>query len=540
MQADDFVVSWPTLGFLISDWITAHCVVPDGFHIGDPFVPSGWQLWNFCNHYRVKDTAEWRPEDPLLAAAFYYRRSITVRPQKTGKGPMTASAVCAEACGPVLFAGWAEGGEVYDCRDHGCGCGWVYEYEPGEPMGMPWPTPLIQITATSVEQTDNVYDALRPMIDRGPLTELIPKTGEEFIRLPGGGRIDVVTSNARSRLGQRVTFCPQDETGLWTPESGMVKVAETQRRGLAGMGGRAWETTNPPDPSEGSVAQRTLESKATDIFRDFPQAPASLAYKNKAERRKIHRYVYAGSPWVDLDVIEAEALEIMEKDPAQAERFFGNRMVYGAGAWCEGEEWDARGAPRDVPALTEIVVGLDGSDVEDHTAIRCQTRDGYQFTPAFSDGTPMIWNPAEHGGQVPRLEVDAAVDYLFSQFRVVRMYGDPPYWETELDGWAARYGERVVLRWETYRPVQMHAAAERQLTDIRKAESGFSHDACPITALHVRNARKAKRPGNRYVLGKPSKAQKIDACVASVICNEAAGDATAAGLWTTTYGFYSA
>jgi len=71
---------------------------------------------------------------------------------------------------------------------------------------MAWPTPLIQITAFSEEQTDNIYDALRPMIDRGPLHALIPKTGEEFIRLPNGGRIDTVTSNAQSRLGARVTF----------------------------------------------------------------------------------------------------------------------------------------------------------------------------------------------------------------------------------------------------------------------------------------------------------------------------------------------
>jgi hypothetical protein len=46
-------------------------------------------------------------------------------------------------------------------RDHGCGCGWFYEYEPGEPMGMPWPTPLIQLTAVSSEQVGNVADALR-------------------------------------------------------------------------------------------------------------------------------------------------------------------------------------------------------------------------------------------------------------------------------------------------------------------------------------------------------------------------------------------
>jgi hypothetical protein len=538
--SDEWVVRWPTLGYLVSDWIAAHCVVPDRFQVGSPFVHSDWQLWNTLNHYRVRESAEWYPDNPLMASAFANRRSQTVRPQKSGKSPMVASIVCAEAVGPVLFAGWARGGEAYVCAENGCLCGWVYEYEPGEPMGMCWPTPLIQITATSVEQTDNIYDALRPMIQLGPLAEQIPKTGEEFIRLPNGGRIDVVTSNARSRLGQRVTFCPQDETGLYTEVSGMIKVAETQRRGLAGMGGRAWETTNPWDPSEDSVGQRTWESTAKDIFRDFPQAPAHLSYKNKTERRKIHKWVYAGSPWVDLDAIEAEAFEIMEKDPAQAERFYGNRIVYGAGQWCEGEDWDARHSDQLVRAGTEIVWALDGSDVNDWTAIRAELEDGHQFTPCFDDGTPMVWNPAEHGGQVPRLEVHAAVDLLHERFRVVRAYVDPPYWHTELDEWAHKYGEKIVLPWQTYRPVQMHAACERLVTDVHKKDSGFTHDGCEITGRHVRNAKKAPRPSNRYVLGKPSDAQKIDAAVTSVICHEAAGDATAAGLWTTTFGFYAA
>src|SRR5690606_9768733 len=189
---------------------------------------------------------------------------------------------------------------------------------------------------------------------------------------------------------------------------------------------------------------------------------------------------------------------------------------------------------------TEVVVGFDGSDVNDWTAIRCETQSGYQFTPKFDDGRPMIWNPAEFGGQVPRLEVEAAIERVFTKYNVVRMYADPPYWETEIDSWAERYGRDRVLRWETYRPVQMHAAIERLYTDIHKTDSTFTHDGCPITAAHVRNARKARRPGERYVLSKPSPNQKIDAAVTSIICHEAAGDATAANLWTTTYGYYMA
>jgi hypothetical protein len=515
-------------------WIEAHCVIPDGFDRGKPFRLYDEQLRFIDAHYELKPTAKLGQ----LATAFRYRRSLLVRPQKWGKGPLTAAQICAEGVGPVLFAGWAAGGEAYDCRDYGCGCGFYYEYEPGEPMGMPWPTPLIQITALSEEQTDNIFGALRPMIEYGPLSEVIPRTGEEFIRLPNGGRVDTVTSSAQSRLGQRVTFVPQDEVGLWTATNKMTRVADTQYRGLAGMGGRAVLTTNGWDPSEQSVAQTVFESPATDILRDFMQAPANLSYANKAERRKIHRAVYGDSlktrgGHIDLDSIEAEAADLAARDLAQAERFFGNRIVYGAGAWCDGDAWDSRKAVREVAPKTRIVAGFDGSDVDDWTAIRCETVDGYQFTPRYGpDRRPAIWNPAEFGGQVPRLEVDAAVDEIFSTFDVVRMYADPPYWESELDAWAARYGEKRVIRFETYRPVQMHAAAERLLTDITKTDSTWTHDGCPITATHVRNTRKNARTNGRYVLGKASQQQKIDACVTSVLCHEAAGDVTAADLWT--------
>jgi hypothetical protein len=521
-------IDFPTL-FITVDWIAAHCVVPDGFEKGKPYEPVDWQAKFLLHHYRVKPEAEVGQR----STAFHYRRSILVKAQKAGKGPLSAAQVCLEAVGPVLFAGWAKGGEVYRCSDHGCPCGWYYVYETGEPMGMPWPTPLIQITAFSVDQTGNVYDALRPMIEDGPLSEIIPKVTEEFVRLPNGGRIDTVTSSAQSRLGQRVTFVLQDETGIWTESNKMVRVAETQRRGLAGMGGRSVETSNPYDPAENSVLQRGIESTAPDILKWFPQAPRHLSYSNKADRRKIHAFNYRGCWWIDLDAIEAEAFELLEKDPAQAERFFGNRVVAGTGSWMDVDKWDARAKLTKVPDKTQIVIGFDGSDVDDWTVLRAETRDGYMFTPTYGpDNKPTIWDPAEYGGKVPRLEVEAAVDELFSRYDVARMYCDPPYWESEVDAWAEKYGPRRVIRFETYRPVQMHAAAERLLTDVVKADSTFTHDGCEMTRAHMLNARKAARPQNRYVLSKPgAQTQKIDAAVTSVICHEAWGDVTNAKLW---------
>jgi hypothetical protein len=531
-----YVVDFPTL-WVALDWVEAHCIQPDGFNRGRPWRYYNWQLWCKANHYRIKPTAEWRPESPMLASAFYYRRSQVMAPQKVGKGPDSATGVALEGAGPALFRGWAGKGDGYACSDHGCNCGWEYEYEPGEAMGMRWPTPLIQVTATSEDQTANIFRPLQDMIRLGPLGDLM-RVGEGFIRIGTTGRIDSVTSNALSRLGNPITAAFQDETGTWVDSNGMRKVAETQRRGLAGMGGRAQETTNCPDPSQDSVGQRTFESQSEDVFKFYEPPPANLSYRNKRERRKIHQINYAGSPHVDVEAIDAEAAELAEKDPEQAERFFGNRMVYGSGSWMDGERWDARawlrvhGEPRTVPAGTPVVGGFDGSDTDDWTVIRLQTEDGYQFTPRFgADRRPAIWNPAEHGGQVPRLEVRAAWDEIVEFYQLVRAYLDPPGWKTEIDELAERHGEKVFIRWETYRITQMHAALLRMHTDVVKDVTAFTHDGDPVIATHFRNARKLARAGQKYILGKPSQTQKIDGAMSSTLCNEAAGDVTAAGLW---------
>jgi hypothetical protein len=537
VETPEFVVAWPTL-FITVDWVRAHCVIPDGFRRGQPFELYPWQEWCKLNHYRVREDAEWIPEQPLLSTAFHYRRSQIIAPQKTGKGPDSATSVAIEGAGPALFAGWAGKDDGWACSDHGCGCGWEYEYAPGEPMAMRWPTPLIQITATSSDQTDNIYRPLQAMIRLGPLGDIMT-VGEEFIRIGSEGRIDVVTSSAQSRLGNPITHAEQDETGIWTKQNKMIHVADTQRRGLAGMQGRSRETTNAFDPTQRSQAQLTHQLTAKDVFRFHRPPPAHLSYANKAERRKIHAFVYAGSAHINLDSIEAEAAELIEKgEAAQAERFFGNRMRAGAGTWLDDiQKWKNRAALREVPDGTAIVLGFDGSDVDDWTAIRAETQDGYQFTPTYGRlKLPTIWNPADWGGQVPRLEVDDAVAELMRRFKVVRMYADPPYWVSETDDWAARFGEKVVIRWYTQRATQMQAAADRLKTDISKSDSTFTHDGCEMTTEHIEATHKDPRPGGtkenpRYVLTKPEDGRKIDACVTSILCHEAAGDVTGAKEW---------
>lgn len=335
----DFIVDFPTLGYLQSNWVAWHCPIPDGFHKGEPFIETDWQLWCTANDGRVREGTPWRPENPIKNQAFTYRRSLVVGPQKYGKSPWAASKALTKALGPDLFAGWAEGGETFDCRDHGCGCGFVYEYEPGEPMGMPWPTPLVQLMATSDDQVDNTWQPMLQMIRNGPLSERV-RAGESFVRVGDEGRIDKVTSSALSRLGNPTTGFIQDETGVYTKTNSLVNVARTMRRGTSAMGGRGIELTNAWDPGVESTARMTFESTAADIFRFFRQPPAHLSYKNKRERRKIHAYVYAGATHVDLDSVEAEAAELMETDPAEAARFYGNKLVRGQGSWLPEGLWE--------------------------------------------------------------------------------------------------------------------------------------------------------------------------------------------------------
>src|SRR5213596_2344457 len=136
-----------TLGYLVAEWIQAYCVIPDRELRGQPFVLTTEQLWFLLHHYALTADGRWR----------YPRGSQLIRPQKWGKGPLAAAIVCAEAEGPVRFAGWDAA---------------------GEPMGEPWATPLIQITACSEDQTDNTWRAIQPMIELGPLGEsFIPDTG---------------------------------------------------------------------------------------------------------------------------------------------------------------------------------------------------------------------------------------------------------------------------------------------------------------------------------------------------------------------------
>lgn len=522
---------------IVIHWIHRHCVVPDGDSAGDPFVTTlDHRVW-LANWYSVKKRA--RPEDKRQA--FVYRAGLWIAAQKVGKSPAMASEALVEFLGPVRFAGWAKGGEVYKCEANHCTCGWEYTYRKGEAMGRPWATPRIQLAAVAEDQVENTWGALQSMVRFGPLGKLgVLKPNEDLVRHPNGYRdavIEVVTSKAQTRLGARITAAKCDEIGLWNDHNSMTKFWRTMQRGAGGMGGRMSATTNPYDPGENSQAQRLRDSKAKDIYVHYFPPPPELDFEVLKDRMEIIRFNYQWSPWVNPKDINADAEDLINQgEPAEAERFFGNRVKAGSKAFLQEQQWETKKAILTVKPRTAVCGGFDGSDSGDWTGIRLETLDFHQFTPTYFNGKrPAIWDPSEWNDRIPRREVHEAWKDIANQFELVRVYLDPPFWSTEIDEWQGLYGEKVFIPWYTNQQAKMWNALERYKTDVLEKDTGFTHDDDPVTRAHVQNAVQLPRGLDlatgrmRYIIGKASDSRKIDLTMSSVLAHEATTDAVSAG-----------
>lgn len=537
-----------TLGFIVKDYIEAHAAVPDGEFMGEPLRLQGWQEEFVLNLYRIRpDAAErylpdaTRKDWTRPSRAFHYDRGgQLVAPQKTGKGPFAAAWVIAEAAGPVLFDGWAERGDVYTCADHGCSCGWEYRYEEGEPRGRPWATPWIEITAVSEDQTANVWRVLLPMIREGRLEW--PDVGETRINLPGGGVIKPVTASARSRLGARITAAVEDEAHDWNKQNGGRKLADNQRRNLAGMGGRFLETGNAWDPSTSSVAEDTY-TKGAGVYKQMAHSGEG-SIRNMRERKKMIERVYTGSWWVDPDRISSEIDDLIKRgEVAQAERFFLNRIVPGEDRAVDPKLWKAAEVePHEVPDRTVITIGVDGARYFDALAIiATDVATGYQWPLGIWERPSNADDTYEH----PLDEVDGVMTEAFERYLVWRAYVDPGSQTANISNlvekWQGRWTEKRVVEWLMSRPRASALMVGRWAAAVasKDATHPSGEQGLPdVFTRHVENARRKNIPsvdedGNQlWTVQKefPGSPLKIDSMPAAALSWEARGDAISSGV----------
>lgn len=509
----------PTLGWAVADWIEANCVVPDGDLAGDPFLLSDAQREFLLGFYQLEPDADERMKSDVRsrpARAFSYTRGgLMVMPQKWGKGPFAAAVAIVEAYGPVRFDGW-------DAK--------------GEPVGRPWATPIIAITAQSEEQSKNVWGALLPMIQLGDLVADIPDTGLTRINVPGGGLIVPVTASAKSRQGARITFAVQDEVQGWAKTNGGEKLADTQYRSLSGMGGRFLQTGNAWDPAEHSVAQTTFEI-GVGVFKQMATAGAG-SIRNKRERMRVLRQVYVGAPWVDPEIISMLIDEFVERgEVAQAERYFFNRIVPGEDRAFDAARFRELARPGvTVPDGALITIGVDGARYFDAiAAIATEVKTGYQWTLGIWERPPGAAKDYEH----PFDEVDGVITEAFKRWNVWRVYADPGSQYANIsplvDRWQGRWGNKRIVAWMMNLPKKTAYMLRRYVSAMMTGD--LTHNGEPIFAAHVENARRNPVPQydedgiQLWTISKeaPSSPLKIDAAAAGALSWEARADAIASG-----------
>lgn len=521
---------FPTMGWRVAFWMERMCVVPDRHIAGAPWVLAGWQLHHLLHQFRLHEDATVDLEAP--SAPFRYVGDILVKPQKSGKGPFSAARICAHAVGPVLFAGWDD-------------AGW--------PTGMPWATPHIQVTAVSQAQTRNIWRALMPMIQLGPLGSAIADVGFSRINLPDEtGIIEPVTASAKSALGARVSHVEFDEPQSYTAANGGHDLAYNQRRNLDGTGGRWSATGNAIDPSEDSTMQRDIENPVPDVFVNY-RDPLDGNWDDLEDRRRIIEHAYEDSPWVNTKRILAACARLeAQGESNQAQRYFGNRTVAGsARAWDINRVKLLRDREHDCIEPGRLVTGgFDGALTKDATGYaivdvelgRIQIVNYWERTPDIKDSDQ--W-------EVPIGELNDTVSLVHDRWNVWRGHYDPPHYREDLNRWAGEYGEDKVVAWETSRKKAMGHALRSFTRDLEASARAVEAGRPPIMTYvgehadalerHMRNAVKrmtnirvdddAETDEYLWIIGKDGKnsPRKIDLAMCVVLAWEARGLAIAAG-----------
>ncbi len=194
-----------------------------------------------------------------------YNRGVLGRPRGWGKSPLLAALACVEALGPVVPAGWDSN---------------------GQPVGRPWAdlrTPLVQLAAVSEDQTRNTWAPVLEMLrEEAPVHDHVRGLDpmESFVALPNRGRMEQVTSSARTIKGARAVFAVLDQSEEWVASNGGIRLANTMRANAAKVGGTTLESPNAFIPGEGSVAEESARSGLRSV-RAAPEMTACCTTTGK-------------------------------------------------------------------------------------------------------------------------------------------------------------------------------------------------------------------------------------------------------------------
>lgn len=199
-------------------------------------------------------------------------------------------------------------------------------------------------------------------------------------------------------------------------------------------------------------------------------------------------------------------------------RYRLGQWVGRADSWLPWGEWDkCADADRGVPDPGErVVLAFDGSASGDSTALVGCTLDGHVFVVR-------LWEAPDGDDRwrVPRQEVTSMIAAAFERWDVLELACDPWGWRSELEEWAAAFGDRYVLEWNTAHAGRMAPATDRLYAAVM--DRGMTHDGDTQLAEHISNAvPKSTAMGDLIHKDKKSSGRKIDAAVAAIVAHDRA------------------
>lgn len=531
---------FPTLGYDVADWMTSYLLQPD---IDDsiPFVPTQEQLDFLVDLYEIDPQTRKRVKS----------RAVLSRPRGWGKSPFLAAICCVEAMGPVLCDGWDA---------------------DGQPVGIPWArrcTPLVQVTATTDDQTANTWTPLLEMLRGSDAEDEYGVEAMDSFVTMRRGKIEKRTSSATSVKGARAVMAVLDQTETWLPGNGGPKLAKTLRNNATKLGGVTIETPNAYTIGERSVAETTArfaelvaEGKvkpeaARRLLYSHREAPLNTDISNRESLIEGLRIAYgdaSGDPrgclihepactpgWVDVERTADDFWE-PDNDPAEMCADFLNQINSASDAWLTMPELRAiEDSDKTISSHEPITLGFDGSEGRKIGIADATVLIGYSITQKhlFKVG---IWSqpdgPKGEGWQPPRLEIEQKIRETFDRFNVVGFYADPSAgWAQDVKTWEARYSKRLKAKISTNEPIRypqrnVTATCENfaQLLSAIRQEM-VTYDGDPTMTAHFLNARKSPRQAG-YVLVKPADDQdysKIDATWGAMFAYKAGLDAVGKG-----------
>jgi phage terminase large subunit-like protein len=510
---------YPTLGAAVCQFIEENLVFGPGDLRGEPARLDEEKRALIWRMYEVF------PRKHVLAGRRRFKRVGISLAKGTAKTELAAWIAACElhAAAPVRCIGWK--GNI--------------------PIGGPVTDPFVVLCAYTEDQSDELcYGALKAILEESPIRKDFDIGLSRIMRAKGDGKAVSIAGAPNARDGARTTFQVCDETHWWTLErlkqAHQTMLANIPKRKMAD----AWtlETTTAPEPGGGSVAEQTMEyaeqienGTVKDERLFFFHRQASDKHDLQTEegaRAAILEASGSAAEWRDIDSI-VQLWRDPTTDRPYWERVYCNRKVRQTRKAFDVQQWKSLRAPNPVQAGDAITLGFDGSLKGDATGIvATHLSTGFQWVPGLWE---CPYGPQGKDWQVPAGAVNDTVRALFAEYKVIRCYADPPYWQSWIATWQGDFGDKVVIEWWTNRRRPMSYALESFDTAIKTGR--ISHDGNGDLARHIGNAHK------RYFNEKDEEGKalwyiekersdsphKIDLAMCAVLSNEARNDAIASG-----------